>query len=124
MALIFILASCASKPPAETTIDKEEIRRSIRTSLRDVKTCYENLPSIGGTRPEGKIVLKWEIVEDGKARNVGIKSDTIGNTSLQTCMIEAIEKTKFPAPPKNQTAVVDGFPFVLKSGAPPQADPK
>lgn len=97
------------------TIDKEAVRRVIRAKLNEVKSCYERvlntLPK--GQRLEGKVVIAWQIVERGAAKNVRVKSSTLGNSTVENCIRDRLGSWVFPEPPPGMIAEVAGYPFVL-----------
>lgn len=97
------------------TIDKEAVRRVIRAKLNEVKSCYERvlntLPK--GNRLEGKVVIAWQIVERGAAKNVRVKSSTLSNSTVENCIRDRLASWTFPEPPSGMIAEVAGYPFVL-----------
>lgn len=97
------------------TIDKEAIRRVIRAKLHEVKSCYERVLNTmeKGRKLEGKIVLGWEIIEKGQARNVQVKSSTLGNKQVENCVRDRLASWTFPEPPPGLVAEVQAYPFVL-----------
>jgi len=97
------------------TIDKDAIRRVIRAKLHEVKSCYERALNTleKGHKLEGKIVLGWEIVEKGQARNVKVKSSTLGNAQVENCIRDHLASWTFPEPPPGLVAEVQAYPFVL-----------
>lgn len=97
------------------TIDKDAIRRVIRAKLHEVKSCYERVLNTmeKGRSLEGKIVLGWEIIERGQARNVVVKSSTLGNTKVENCIRDRLASWTFPEPPPGMVAEVQAYPFVL-----------
>lgn len=97
------------------TIDKEAIRRVIRAKLHEVKSCYERVLNTmeKGRKLEGKIVLGWEIIEKGQARNVQVKSSTLGNKQVENCIRDRLASWTFPEPPPGLVAEVQAYPFVL-----------
>ncbi|WP_413585166.1 AgmX/PglI C-terminal domain-containing protein [Bdellovibrio sp. HCB274] len=97
------------------TIDKEAIRRVIRAKLHEVKSCYERaLNTVAkGTRLEGKVILGWEIVAQGQARNVVVKSSSLGNKQVENCIKDRLASWTFPEPPAGLVAVIEAYPFVL-----------
>jgi len=99
------------------TIDKEAVRRVIRARLNEIRGCYERelsrLPK--GSKLEGKVVLAWEIVQKGVAQNVVVKSSTLGNSSVESCIRSRLASWTFPEPPQGMIAEVESFPFVLKA---------
>lgn len=97
------------------TIDKEAIRRVIRAKLHEVKSCYERAlnTKAKGTRLEGKVILGWEIVAEGQARNVKVKSSTLGDKGVENCIRDRLASWTFPEPPAGLVAVIEAYPFVL-----------
>jgi hypothetical protein len=97
------------------TIDKEAIRRVIRSKLNEVKSCYERALNTleKGRRLEGKVILGWDIIEKGQARNVKVKSSSLGNPEVEECIRRRLASWTFPEPPPGLTAVVQAYPFVL-----------
>ncbi len=99
----------------DATIDKEAIRRVIRAKLHEVKSCYERaLNTLAkGQTLEGKIVLGWEIIEKGQARNVRVKSSNLGSPQVENCIRDRLASWVFPEPPAGMVAEVQAYPFVL-----------
>lgn len=97
------------------TIDKEAIRRVIRAKRHELQSCYERALNTmeKGTRLEGKIILSWEIIERGQARNVKVKSSTLGNARVENCIRDRLASWTFPEPPTGLVAEVSAYPFVL-----------
>jgi pSer/pThr/pTyr-binding forkhead associated (FHA) protein/outer membrane biosynthesis protein TonB len=99
----------------DATIDKEAIRRVIRAKKHELQSCYERALNTmsKGHRLDGKIVLAWEIIEKGQARNVRVASSTLGNPTLENCIRDRLASWTFPEPPAGMTAEVKAYPFVL-----------
>lgn len=99
------------------TIDKEAIRRVIRAKKHELQSCYERaLNSLAkGQRLEGKIVLSWDIIERGQARNVKVKSSTLDNRQVESCIRDRLASWTFPEPPPGMVAEVQAYPFVLNA---------
>ncbi|HWU43232.1 MAG TPA: AgmX/PglI C-terminal domain-containing protein, partial [Bdellovibrio sp.] len=110
-----VVAGGSFEESFDATIDKEAIRRVIRAKLHEVKSCYERALNTleKGRRLEGKIVLGWDIVEKGQARNVKVVSSTLGNTQVENCIRDRLASWVFPEPPTGLTAEVKAYPFVL-----------
>ncbi len=62
----------------------------------------------------GKIVLEWDIEEEGRVSRVVTKSNALGNDSVANCIMGRLKTWKFPDPPKDQVGRVV-FPFVFSS---------
>ena len=97
------------------TIDKEAVRRVIKYHIAEVKSCYEralNKLSKGQTI-EGRVVIEWTIVAKGLAQKVKVKSSTVNNSGIETCIANRLGAWVFPEPPTGQVATIS-YPFVLK----------
>lgn len=95
----------------EGTIDREAVRRVIRSILNQIKSCYER--QLRETRGlEGKIVIQFEIMEQGRVRSAITKSSTMGNKTVESCVAARIRDARFPEPPTGTIAVID-YPFVF-----------
>lgn len=99
----------------DATIDKEAIRRVIRAKLHEVKSCYERALNTleKGRKLEGKVVLGWEIIEKGQARNVTVKSSSLNNPTVENCIRDRLASWVFPEPPPGLVAEVKAYPFVF-----------
>ena len=97
------------------TIDREAVRRRVRHYLHEIRGCYNReLNRLEkGDRLEGKVVVSWEIVAQGVAKNVRIKSSTLGNPNVENCIRQRLASWSFPEPPVGLTAEVS-FPFYLR----------
>lgn len=62
----------------EGTIDREAVRRVIRSILNQIKGCYERQLSM---KPglEGKVVIQFEIMEQGRVRSSKTRSTTMND---------------------------------------------
>lgn len=102
----------------EGSIDKDAVRRRITHNLNLIRGCYNSelnrLDKTGRRTLEGKVVLKWEIVDNGVARNVRVSSSTLGNRVIEKCITDRLATIIFPDPPKDTIAEVS-YPFVFKN---------
>lgn len=96
------------------TIDREAVRRVIRAKLVEVRSCYERVLNTmpKGQRLEGKVVIAWQIVDKGAAKQVSVKSSTLGNSAVENCIRDRLASWTFPEPPPGMVADV-AYPFVL-----------
>ncbi len=94
-------------------MDKEAIRRVIREHIREIRNCYEKELQ---RSPDlyGKIVLEWDIEEEGRVSRCVVKSNALGNDAVANCIVNRLKTWKFPDPPKDQIGRVI-FPFVFSS---------
>lgn len=96
------------------SIDKEAVRRVVKSALAQFKACYEREYRMN-SKLEGKVVVQWEIHEQGVAKNakiVRVKS-TINNASVEECVKNRMMALKFPEPPPGTAAEVT-YPFIFQ----------
>jgi len=96
------------------TIDKEAVRRVVKSALAQFKACYEREYRMN-SKLEGKVVVQWEIHEQGVAKNaqiVRVKS-TINNSAVEECVKNRMMALKFPEPPPGTAAEVT-YPFIFQ----------
>lgn len=95
----------------EPKIDREEVRQVIRKNLKSIKTCYtdglKNNPNI-----EGKVVIEWDIANDGSVSKAGVKSSALKDEAVENCIVDKVKALKFPAPPTGNVANIS-YPFVF-----------
>lgn len=93
------------------SIDREAIRRVIQANKSAIRFCYDS--ALQRDRDLfGKLVLEWDIAEQGRVTRAVVKSSTLNNNSVANCIIKKLKTWKFPEPPPNQVAVVS-YPFVF-----------
>lgn len=99
------------------TIDRDQVRRVVRAHLNQIQACYtRELNKLDRSRRAelgGKVVLKWDIVEKGAAKNVKVISTTLNNRAIEDCMKSRLATWQFPEPPAGLVGEVT-FPFLLK----------
>lgn len=95
------------------SIDKEAVRRAIRSALAAFKACYDREYK-KDTKLEGKVTIGWEIHEKGVAQNAQVIRDktTIGNAIVEECVRSRMLTIRFPEPPTGTVAEVS-YPFVF-----------
>lgn len=96
-----------------SSIDKEAIRRIIRSNRNAIKSCYD-LELTKNPTLSGKIVLEWQITEGGRMLNAKVKSNDMGSNTLGPCIINRLRVLKFPDPGPDEIAEV-AFPFVFEA---------
>ncbi len=95
----------------EGSIDREAVRRVIRSILSQIKSCYERrLRNNSGL--EGKVVIRFVIEEQGRVRRAETKSSTLNDRDVEACVAMRIREQRFPDPPAGTIAEVD-YPFVF-----------
>lgn len=96
------------------TIARAEIQRVVKEHLSDVQRCYEQ----GLTRQpnlEGRLVVKFVVAKTGTVAAVAIPESTLGERSVEQCIVGAAMKWTFPKPTGEGLATFT-YPFILKPG--------
>ena len=103
----------SGRPVVMGSLDKEIIRRVIRSRLAQVRYCYEKelvkKPSL-----QGKVSTKFVISGAGKVVSATVRQSTMGSKAVEQCIVKVIKRLRFPKP-KGGGIVVVNYPFVLKS---------
>lgn len=100
-----------------TALDKEEIRQGIMVVMPDMKNCYETMMKATGSSASGTATVKFKIVAkngSGQLRDAEIIETTFLNQLFSSCVIDTMQKAKFPAP-KGDGEVEVTFPFTFTS---------
>lgn len=98
------------------SIDREAIRRVIRSNLPSIRACYERQLN---RKPDlfGKLVLTWEIGEQGRVVSAKMGSNELGGSEgveVANCILAKLKTWRFPEPPANQIAEVS-YPFLFSN---------
>lgn len=93
------------------TMDREVIRRVIRSRMNEVKFCYEKA-LLAKKDLEGRVQVKFLISPTGKVATSLIESSSLHNVPTEQCVAEAVRRWEFPKPPSGIVTVT--YPFVFK----------
>jgi TonB family protein len=97
-------------------LDKEIIRRVIRSHIKEVKFCYEQELL---RKPDlyGRVTIQFTITPMGSVSSSAVQGSTMGNAKVEQCIARAVQRWEFPKPQGGGIVIV-AYPFVLKaSGA-------
>ncbi len=95
------------------SIDREVIRRVILAHKAEIRFCYDRELQ---SHPDlaGKIVIGWNIGEDGRVSKAGVTNNALGNASVANCIVNKLRTWGFPPAPPDVEAHVS-YPFVFSS---------
>ncbi|MBL7688127.1 MAG: AgmX/PglI C-terminal domain-containing protein [Bdellovibrionaceae bacterium] len=95
------------------TIDREAIRRVIKSNERAIRACYER--ELNRT-PDliGKLVVEFDIGEKGIVLRTAVQRNELGNKEVADCLMGRLKTWRFPEPPTNQVVTV-AYPFVFSN---------
>lgn len=96
------------------SIDRDAIRRVIVQNLRVIRSCYERELN---RHPDlfGKLILSWEIGEQGRVLSTKVRKNELGNNQVAECIMSRLKTWRFPEPPSNQVVEVEAYPFVFSN---------
>lgn len=98
-------------PSGLGSLDKEVIRRVIRSHLKEIKFCYEQ-QLIHDASLQGRVEVQLTITPSGRVESGVIKSSTVNDSGVETCITNAVRRWEFPASTHAGISVVS-YPFVL-----------
>ncbi|MCL2326480.1 MAG: AgmX/PglI C-terminal domain-containing protein [Proteobacteria bacterium] len=91
---------------------ESDIRDTVQKRAAALRNCYEQ-QLLADPKLSGKIVVFWKIGLDGDVTEASIKSTTMNNERVETCLTRTIRRLKFEKP-DGGICVVE-FPFVFTS---------
>ncbi len=100
------------KPVVMGSMSKEIILRVIRKHRNQVRYCYEKQLA-AEPKLSGEATLKFAIAPTGKVQTAVIQSSSVGNASLEKCVLAAVRRMKFPS--TGGGIVVVSFPFIFRT---------
>jgi hypothetical protein len=93
------------------SLDKEIIRRIVRTHLNEVRFCYDEAlarkPSLAG-----RVVTQFTIARSGQVLASVLQSSTLGDAHVESCIVAATRRWLYPAPDGGGLVIVS-YPFQL-----------
>jgi TonB family protein len=94
-------------------LDRDIIRRTIRSHIKEVKFCYEQELM---RRPGlfGRVSIKFSITGTGVVSSSAVESSTVGDSRVERCIASAVQRWEFPRP-TNGGVVLVTYPFVLQA---------
>ncbi len=97
--------------PKQGAFCKESnIRDVVQKRANALRNCYEQ-QLLANPDLAGKIIVFWKIGLDGKVTDASIKSTTMSNNKVESCLTQTIRRLRFD-PPDGGICVIE-FPFVF-----------
>jgi Ca-activated chloride channel family protein len=92
-------------------LDRSLIDAVIQRHMNQVRYCYQREltrnPALGG-----KVVMKFVIGPDGTVSTAEVKTSTLGNAAVESCLVGRFLRMQFPTPSGSGNVVVS-YPFVF-----------
>ncbi len=103
--------------PGKTTVvgglDKDVIMKVIKRHQNEIKFCYEKELQ-QNAKLAGKVAVAWTIDPAGSVSEAAVSESSIGNTNVESCIVERIRRWKFPEPSGGGIVNVT-FPWIFKA---------
>ncbi len=94
-------------------IDARQIKVFINSRFSQVRACYERRLKLNPML-EGTLDLRIAISPTGKVTGIGVNRDTVGDSTMTSCVKSTIRKWKFPAPEGGRAVFDKPFKFKKK----------
>jgi hypothetical protein len=94
-------------------LTKDQVMKVVMARRTMFQACFEKelqrLPNLSGT-----VMISWHIEAGGAVSISKLKSSTMGNAAVESCLVRRVKDLKFPASPDGRPTDVR-FPFVFAS---------
>lgn len=95
----------------EAKIPQKEIKNKIKKNLSSFRDCYTEVLKTN-SKLEGKVVLDWDIDDAGSVKRAEVKTSTLKDATVESCMLDKLKAIQFPSAPAGQVMNVN-YPFVF-----------
>ena len=100
-----------AKAQVQGSMDKEVIRRVIRSHINEVRHCY-NQALAKDPNAKGRIAVQFMIGPTGHVRSAIVQESTMKDAAVGTCVSAAVKRWIFPKPTGSSVLVT--YPFILE----------
>jgi hypothetical protein len=101
--LIFLSSNLSFAKKIETA---EEYRTYVKSTV-DKKKASIRKTCTKGKKIKGKMLLLWEVTEQGAVADFSRGRDTVDNMEIYHCYEKEISKIKFEKPPQDQVIEIE-----------------
>jgi len=99
----------AGQPTVMGNTDPKLVQAIVRRHMNQIKYCYQRELTKDATLA-GRIELKFVIGKDGHVTSAEVKSSTMNNSSVESCLSGRFKRMMFPKPAGGGISIVS-FPF-------------
>ncbi|TNE49380.1 MAG: energy transducer TonB [Deltaproteobacteria bacterium] len=103
--------SKATPKKAPKAWGKNEIRSVIRANQRKFRYCYEK-ELLKKSSLKGRVVVSFQIQPNGTTGKVGLRSSSLKDSKVESCILRVFRRMRFPAPPGGGVVRVN-YPLVF-----------
>jgi hypothetical protein len=100
------------RPNVNGFLSREQIERVVRRHQRGIRYCYERQlgddPSLAG-----RVSVNWTIDLDGRVSSSSITENTMGNRTVESCILREVGRMRFDQPDGGMVVVT--YPFTFRS---------
>ncbi len=93
------------------TVDKEQVRRVVRSILAQIKNCFDRA-LVTNSSLEGKVIIYWKVIEQGHVTVSNVKEAPADLQAVGECVARRIKEQRFPEPPGGSYYEVS-YPFLM-----------
>jgi len=117
LGLILSYSGCASSPKPLTY--SEQVFQSLQYQTSAFRSCYwrvlydEKTPA-DRAKMSGEVVVELLIDQDGRATKAFVKSSTLKQLRVESCILEEVLAGDYPQHPQREPATVT-FPFTFRA---------
>ena len=94
-------------------LTKAIIRKYINRQKPSIVLCYKRAVQASPDL-EGKVVVSFMIAPTGRVMSPSISSSTLGNSTVEACIVRGLGRWRFPAP-QNAGSVRVSYPFLFRT---------
>jgi hypothetical protein len=94
-------------------LDRETVRRVIKSNRGKVQACYERA-LMAAPKLAGRVVTQFDISPKGVVLTAGVRNSDVQSKTLESCLVEVVKQMVFPEAPSGVgTRVI--YPFVFQA---------
>lgn len=91
-------------------IDEKGVQMALKRRERGIQQCYERALK-SNPKLKGKVALEWAINEQGRVVQIKVLEDSLGDAKVADCIMDIINKIRFPEATKGIVPVRKTFVF-------------
>ncbi|MEM9190167.1 MAG: AgmX/PglI C-terminal domain-containing protein [Myxococcota bacterium] len=102
-------------PRVSGYLSPEQINRVVRANSAAIRYCYEievqRQPNL-----RGRVSIQWRINLQGGVTTARVASSSLGNASVEGCIVRQVRRWRFPQPDGGEVSVTYPFIFGVQGG--------
>lgn len=106
-------AANASNDSVTGGLDRDSVRRTLRTYQKEVRNCYEKALLVK-PKIQGRIVYQWTITSAGQTTALRLTRSQVAVPTLEKCVHEVLLSVKWPKAANGQSTIVN-YPFEFQT---------